>query len=152
LVLVLSSAEIPVSPHGVNRAGDDTEVVPTRALLVDDNVEFLGVARRFLERDGLEVVAVASTGEQAIRLAEQLRPEVVLVDINLGGESGFDVCRQLNDDAGVESTLILISTHAEEDFADLVAQSPALGFLSKSRLSAAAVCDLLATTRDGPER
>ncbi|MCW2572877.1 MAG: putative transcriptional regulator [Frankiales bacterium] len=126
--------------------------MPTRALLVDDNVEFLGVARRLLERDGLEVVGVASTGEQAKRLAEQLRPEVVLVDINLGGESGFDVCRQLNDDADVESSLILISTHAEEDFADLVAQSPAMGFLAKSRLSAAAVCDLLATTRDGPER
>ena len=115
----------------------------TSALVVDDNAEFLRVARKLLERDGIAVAAVAKTGEEAIRLARDLHPDVTLVDIQLGGESGFDLVRRLHADPQVHTRLILISTHAEEDFADLIAQSPALGFLSKSRLSAGAIRDML---------
>ena len=72
--------------------------------------------------------------------AEELRPEVVLVDITLGPESGFDLARRLSGhDRGGGAAVILISTYAEADFADLIADNPATGFLSKGELSAHAI-------------
>jgi DNA-binding NarL/FixJ family response regulator len=115
-----------------------------RALIVDDNPSFLDAARFLLEREGLRVVGVASTGAEALRRAEELRPEVVLVDISLGKENGFDVARRLvEEDHSGGSAVMLISTHAEADFADLIAESPAIGFLPKSELSAAAIRGIL---------
>jgi CheY-like chemotaxis protein len=116
-----------------------------RCLIVDDSLRFLEVARSLLEQQGISVVAVASTGAEALERAAALRPDVTLVDIDLGGESGFVVARQLLGEADrAPSRVILISTHAEEDYADLVAASPAVGFLSKSELSAGAIRGLVA--------
>ena len=112
-----------------------------RCLIVDDNPHFLEAARVLLEREGAEVVGVASTGAEAIERIQELSPDVTLLDIDLGGESGFEVARRLHQQAA--SPVILISTYAEEDYADLIAASPALGFLAKSALSASAVRDLL---------
>lgn len=93
-----------------------------------------------LEREGLTVAGVASTSAEALRRADELQPNVVLVDISLGDESGFDLARRLLEgDPGYESTVLLISTRAEEDVADLVAESPVAGFVPKSELSASAI-------------
>jgi len=119
-----------------------------RCLIVDDSAAFLKAARSLLEREGVAVVGVASTGTEALREAEQLRPDVTLLDIDLGGESGFDLARRLTEDGQAPSALILISTHAEADFADLIAESPVAGFLSKSDLSAEAIRHLLTNNRD----
>lgn len=119
-----------------------------RCLIVDDSAAFQKAARSLLEREGVAVVGVASTGAEALREAEQLRPDVTLLDIDLGGESGFDLARRLAEDGQAPSALILISTHAEEDFADLIAESPVAGFLSKSDLSAEAIRHLLTSRRD----
>ncbi len=114
-----------------------------RCLIVDDSADFVDAARGLLERDGIVVVGVASSGTEALARFEELRPDVTLVDIDLGGESGFDVVDQLDRTAASwPSSLILTSTHSLQDFADMVAASPALGFLSKSALSADAVRDL----------
>ena len=111
-----------------------------RCLIVDDSPGFLRSARMLLEREGMEVVGVASTGAEAMRQAEQLRPDVLLLDIDLGPESGFEVARRLEAETGVPSTnVVLISTHSEEDFADLIAASPVAGFLSKADLSLRAI-------------
>lgn len=118
-----------------------------RCLVVDDSARFLKSARALLEGQGAQV-DVASTGAEAVRRLGELRPDVVLVDIDLGGESGFDVARRLY---GVTRTvssvdaarIILISTHAERDYEDLINASPALGFLPKSSLSAGAIQGLL---------
>lgn len=92
----------------------------------------------------MTVLGTASTGAEALRLAAELRPDVVLVDIDLGGESGFELARRLDRQPGhLPAPVILISTHAEEDYADLVADSPAVGFLSKAVLSAGGIRDLL---------
>jgi len=113
-------------------------------LVVDDNLPFLEAASFLLEREGLRVVGVASTAAEALRRAEELRPDVVLVDITLGRESGFELARRLvEDDPGGESAVVLISTHEEADFADLIAASPATGFLPKSELSASAIRGIL---------
>lgn len=120
-----------------------------RCLLVDDNPGFLQIARKTLESGGFVVVAVATCTADAMRFARQARPEVALVDVELGAESGFDVARQLAaDDAGQPIQIIMISTHAEEDLADLLAASPAIAFLPKWELSATAVHGLL---RDGTQ-
>jgi CheY-like chemotaxis protein len=109
-------------------------------LIVDDNRLFLEAARALLEQEGLRVVAVAATSAEALQRAEELRPQVILVDITLGGESGFDLARRLaGQRPGRGPTVILISTHAGADFADLIAQSPAAGFVPKPELSADAI-------------
>jgi len=118
--------------------------VEYRVLIVDDNPSFLAAARVLLERQGLLVLGVASRADEALRQAETLRPEVVLVDIMLEDESGFDLARRLvARDRGRGTALILISTHSEEDFTDLIAESPAVGFLPKSELSADAIRRIL---------
>src|SRR3954454_13914591 len=112
----------------------------TRLMIVDDNAHFLAAAQDRLEREGLDIVAVTSTGDDAARLVGELRPDGVLVDVDLGPESGFDVARRLAGEQGVG--VVLISAHSESDFADLIADGPALGFISKADLSASRVTAL----------
>jgi CheY-like chemotaxis protein len=115
-----------------------------RSLIVDDNRDFLTAARDLLEREGVEVVGVASSGAEAVRLAAELVPDVALVDIDLGQESGLDVARQLaRDAAGAPLRVVLISAYSESDFADLIAASPAVGFLAKPELAAARIEEVL---------
>jgi DNA-binding NarL/FixJ family response regulator len=111
-----------------------------RVLLVDDNQDFIDAAARLLEAEGLTVAGTANTAAAAVALAASLRPEVVLVDIKLGRESGIDLARQLSGGLNLEEPrVVLISTHAEEDFRDLIEASPAVGFVAKSALSADAI-------------
>jgi DNA-binding NarL/FixJ family response regulator len=121
-----------------------------RCLLVDDSPRFLAAARGLLEREGIAVVGVASTSAEALQRTRELRPDVTLVDIDLGGESGLELAGRLHREAGpAPAPVILVSTHAEEDYAELIAASPAVGFLSKSTLSAGAIHELLAGHGDG---
>jgi DNA-binding NarL/FixJ family response regulator len=116
-----------------------------RCLIIDDSPCFLAAAHRLLEKQGIAVVGVASTRTAALQGAAQLRPDVILLDIDLGGESGLELARQLHREAGRNaSAMILISTHSEQDYAELIAASPAIGFLSKNAVSAAAIQDILA--------
>jgi DNA-binding NarL/FixJ family response regulator len=109
-------------------------------VIVDDNTPFLEVARSVLERQGLIVVGVAGNGAEALRQAQELHPDVALVDISLGDESGFDVARSIEPHV---PNVIMISSHDEEDYLDLIADSPAVGFLSKTELSADAIIRLV---------
>jgi DNA-binding NarL/FixJ family response regulator len=109
-----------------------------RCLIVDDNQPFLDAAQLLLEREGVAVVGTATTSAEALRLDEELRPDVVLVDIRLGDENGFDLARQLS------GRVILISTCAESEYAEKIAASPAAGFVPKALLSASAVLRLVA--------
>ncbi|MDT5257044.1 MAG: hypothetical protein QOD10_2124 [Mycobacterium sp.] len=113
-----------------------------RCLIVDDSADFVDAARGLLESQGCTVVGVASNSAEALRRVEELRPDVTLVDINLGSESGFELAEQLNRVELTPSPVILISTHAAQDFADMIETSPAVGFLSKFALTCAAIRDL----------
>src|SRR4051812_23922594 len=96
-----------------------------RCVIVDDSPVFLAAARDLLEGEGLSVVGVASTSDEALERVEELQPDVTLLDINLGEESGFAVARRLNSEAGVPpARMIFVSTQAEADYADLIAASP----------------------------
>jgi CheY-like chemotaxis protein len=133
------------------RAGTPAcDAEPMRCLIVDDSPRFLDAARGLLERQGITVVGVASNSADALQRAGELRPDVTLLDIDLGGESGLELARRLHNQAGlVPAPVILISTHAEQDYAELIAASPAVGFLPKTALSADAIRDLLASHGDG---
>jgi DNA-binding NarL/FixJ family response regulator len=125
------------------------ERMSLRCVIVDDSPGFVAAARSLLERQGLTVLGVASNCAEGLRLAAELRPDVVLVDIDLGSESGFELARRLDQMEGsTPAPVILISTHSEEDYADLIADSPALGFLSKTVISASAIRHLLGRGRD----
>jgi len=125
--------------------------VNVRCLIVDDSSRFLAAARRLLERQGMLVVGVASTKAQALHLADELRPDVTLVDIDLGGESGLDVADELSE-AAAPAPVILISTRDEDDFGGLIAASSAIGFLPKTTLSASAIRDMFAAWATAPLR
>ncbi|WP_149822793.1 response regulator [Streptomyces tailanensis] len=119
-----------------------------RCLIVDDSARFLEVARTLLERDGIRVVGVASTGAQALARTVELAPDLVLLDIDLGGESGLELAPRLARTAS--SVIILTSTHPLDDIQELVAASPARGFLHKSKLSGQALRDLLGPDSGSP--
>jgi CheY-like chemotaxis protein len=106
-----------------------------RCVIVDDNASFIEVAARLLEREGVSVVGVASTVDEALLTVTELHPDLVLVDVMLGPESGLEVARRL----GGTTPVLLISTHAESDLEDMIEGSPVVGFLGKSELSAAAI-------------
>ncbi|MEA2436974.1 MAG: hypothetical protein QOF65_1530 [Thermoleophilaceae bacterium] len=125
----------------------DPESVDLSCLIVDDSVEFLDAARSLLEREGIAVVGVAATASEALERVGELRPQVVLLDIDLGADSGFEVAGRIA--SAASTSVILISTHAEDDFAELIADSPAAGFISKSELSADAIQRLLGESEDG---
>lgn len=116
-----------------------------RCLIVDDSANFRDAASSMLERAGIEVVGVASNGADALTRFRQLRPDVTLVDVDLGVESGFDLVVQLCAATTPAPAVILISTHSEQDFLDMITASPAIGFLPKFALSPGAIRDLVAT-------
>jgi DNA-binding NarL/FixJ family response regulator len=123
----------------------DLHAAPLRCVIVDDNRALLRSASRLLESQGISVVGIATTMSEAVSLMKELKPDVMLVDIVLGAESGFELVRNLagGGDAG-GARAILISTHDEDDFADLIAASPAVGFIPKANLNAASIRRLLA--------
>ena len=123
--------------------------MPLRCVIVDDNASFRDEMRGLLEEEGIEVVGDAASVAQAVQRVALLRPDVVLVDIDLGGDSGFELARRMRADAHRDAPpdVILISTHDEREYADLIAASPAVGFLAKTELSAAAIRGLLGAVR-----
>src|ERR1700724_493473 len=107
-----------------------------RCLIVDDNAQFRAAASDVLRREGVDVVGAAATISEALQKAALLRPDVYLVDIDLGEESGFDLARRLAAAPALQpSQVVLTSTYAELDFSELIAASPAAAFLPKSNLS-----------------
>jgi len=124
--------------------------VALRCLLVDDSRSFLEVASKLLVGQGLDVAGVASTSAEALTRVRELEPDVTIVDVDLNGESGFDLAWQLAATSdGAPTRTILTSTHSESDFAELAAVTPVLGFISKNELSADAIRDFLADRTHG---
>jgi CheY-like chemotaxis protein len=120
-----------------------------RCVIVDDSPALLRAATKLLESEGVAVVGVAATGDEALRLMEELQPDLMLIDIDLAGESGFEVVRRVEGVRGEgRAPSILISAHDQTEFGALIAASPALGFLPKWNLSAAAIRRLLARAQD----
>jgi DNA-binding NarL/FixJ family response regulator len=121
--------------------------VALRCFIVDDSEAFLASASRLLSAQGLEIVGRALDGAEALRLVQKLQPDVALVDVHLGGEDGLKVTQRLAAIAHAPR-VILISSHSQDDLVELIANSPALGFVAKSALSADAIARLASAPRD----
>jgi DNA-binding NarL/FixJ family response regulator len=117
-------------------------------LVVDDDPSFTDVARGLLERQGERVLGTACTSAEAVKLASELRPDVVLVDLALGDECGLDLADLLaGDDRSKAPVVILISAYSPCDIAELIAASPVAGFLPKSDLSSDAIRQIVGNSR-----
>jgi DNA-binding NarL/FixJ family response regulator len=111
-----------------------------RSLIVDDNARFREELRGLLEEQGIDVVGTVATAADAVERVAEHRPDVVLIDIDLGADSGFDLVRRLSAEVcSPVPHVILISTHDEREYADLIEASPASGFLAKTELTASAI-------------
>jgi CheY-like chemotaxis protein len=117
-------------------------------LIVDDSQHFLDSARTLLEGEG-SLVSAASTTEEALRQVRDTQPDVVLVDVYLGSESGIELARRIESETDLDpSRVILVSTYAEEDLADLIDGAPVAAFLTKSRMSGRAIREMLGDSDD----
>ena len=112
-----------------------------RILIVDDHPSFRASARVVLESEGFEVVGEAVDGASALHECCRLRPEVVLLDVQLPDIDGFDVASRLSNGAG--PSVVLTSSRDSSDFGPLVARSGARGFVPKAELSGARIHELL---------
>jgi CheY-like chemotaxis protein len=143
---------IPASGNGKTAPVMQAGFMPVRCLIVDDNHDFLRAASHLLEHEGISVVGVASTGAQASRACADLKPDVVLLDIDLGEETGYEVSHQLAGQAGRGlPRVILISAYSADDVEDMIADTPAVSFLHKASLSGTAVRGIFASA-GGSER
>jgi len=123
--------------------------VPLTCVIVDDSPDFLRAASKLLQREGMPVLGTAHTGQQAVEVTAATQPGVVLVDVSLRDESGFDVARRLNElDERGDLAIILISTRSGSEFAELIEKSPALGFIPKSKISVSAVRSMVEAVTD----
>jgi DNA-binding NarL/FixJ family response regulator len=124
-------------------------VFPLTALIVDDSPPFFDAARQLLADDGITVVGFAATSDEAVDKTLALAPDVALVDIDLGTESGFDVAHRLAELPQGGPPVVLISAESGSELAELIDASGARGFVSKTDLSGDAIRKLL--THDGTE-
>jgi DNA-binding NarL/FixJ family response regulator len=124
-------------------------LTPLTCLIVDDSPPFFEAARQLLADDGITVVGFAATADQAVNKTLALGPDVVLVDIDLGTESGFDVAQRLAGLPHGGPPVVLISAESGSELAELVDASGALGFVSKTDLSGDAIQKLLSRTDSG---
>jgi DNA-binding NarL/FixJ family response regulator len=117
--------------------------VPTRVLIVDDHAEFRALARTVLERGGFQVVGEVGDGSSAAAAVAEKRPDVVLLDVQLPDVNGFDVAETLSarDDGPI---IVMTSSRDATDFGSRLARSRARGFIPKSRLTGAALAELVA--------
>ena len=115
-----------------------------RVLIVDDHEAFRAAARLLLERGGFDVVGEAADGDAAVEAASRLRPDVVLLDIQLPGDDGFRTCERLLDGEdglgpATHPVVVLVSGRPAVTFRRRLAASRAAGFIAKTDLTASAL-------------
>ena len=113
-----------------------------RVLIVDDHPSFRSIVARLLAAGGFTVVGESGSGAEAVRAAQELRPDVVLLDIQLPDTDGFAVANAL---AGQfdPPDVVLMSSRACTDYGSKVCDAPVIGFIPKTELSVGAIQQLL---------
>jgi DNA-binding NarL/FixJ family response regulator len=118
------------------------QLMARTVLIVDDHAPFRAVARTLLQLEGLEVVGEVADALSALEAVGRLRPDVVVLDIQLPDLDGFEVARRLAQ-AGDPPVIVLVSSRDSSAYRRRLADSPARGFIPKSDLSGAAVAALV---------
>ncbi|MGW6283218.1 response regulator [Kribbella sp. NPDC055071] len=113
-----------------------------RIFIVDDYVLFRSSARRMLESHGFEVIGESGDGGSAISAVQALRPDVVLVDVQLPDMDGFEVARRLAEEPDAPA-VILTSIRDASAYRSRLPGTPARGFISKAELSESRISELL---------
>jgi DNA-binding NarL/FixJ family response regulator len=111
-------------------------------LIVDDHPSFRASARMLLESEGFEVIGEAEDGTSALRAVEELRPDVVLLDVQLPDIDGLEVAAQLTEN-GSGPAIVLTSSRDLADLGLVRDRCPVRGFIPKAELSGAALEALL---------
>lgn len=132
---------VRASTDAEDASGGDDGPMPLRVVVVDDDARFRLMARRVLSADGVDVVAEAGTGEEAMVVLAESRPDVVLLDVRLPGIDGLEVARRLRPHDG-STAVILVSTCDVAD-GQRMARGLAAGFLPKDSLSLAAILGII---------
>ena len=125
---------------GATDRGDDRGVT---VLIVDDHPSFRATARILLESEGYDVVGEAEDAESALRAASELRPDLVLLDVQLPDLDGFVVAERLTQMEDPPA-VVLTSSRDRADYGRCIECSGARGFVAKAELSGAALATLLA--------
>ena len=121
----------------------ENQLMAKTVLIVDDHPSFRASARRLLEADGYEVLGEAEDGAAALAAVEQLRPDLVLLDIRLPDIDGFEVARRLLARDGRTPQIVLTSSNDPMDLGQAIGASGARGFIPKGELTGTAVAALL---------
>ena len=110
--------------------------VARSVVVVDDEPAFLDIAREVLsQRADLEVVGLATSGEQAIELYDRLRPELIILDVQMPGMTGFEAARRLRSAAATAKLrMVIVSAHDEPQYEQFARAAGAEGYLSKKAL------------------
>jgi len=122
-----------------------------RVLIVDDQAPFRLAARAVVEAtDGFDVVGEVETGEAALDAARELRPDLVLMDVNLPGMSGLDATRMILAEGDEPRPLVIVfSTYEPAEYASRAAEAGAVGYITKSELSPERLEDVWAAAQNG---
>jgi DNA-binding NarL/FixJ family response regulator len=112
-------------------------------LIVDDHPSFRSLARAILEAEGFDVVGEAEDASGAVDLAEQLEPDVVLLDIALPDGDGIELAGRLHEVDGHGPTVVLVSSRDRSDYGSSLDTCGAAGFIPKDELSGRALADLI---------
>jgi DNA-binding NarL/FixJ family response regulator len=116
--------------------------VATTLLIVDDHPSFRASARELLEAEGFDVIGEAEDGASALEAIGRLKPDVVLLDVQLPDMNGFEVASNVTAN-GSDSAIVLVSSRDGSDFGPLVLESGARGFIPKGELSGARLAALI---------
>jgi DNA-binding NarL/FixJ family response regulator len=120
--------------------------MPCTVLIVDDHPGFRARARALLTAAGYQVVGEAPDGESGVIVARDLTPDLILLDVQLPGITGFEVVRRVRSEPNPPA-VVLISSRDASDYGSRIGRSGAFGFISKSELSAQTLRAVLEGTR-----
>jgi DNA-binding NarL/FixJ family response regulator len=115
----------------------------TTVLIVDDHPSFRASARAILEAEGFDVIGEANDGSSAETAIAALRPDVVLLDVQLPDTDGFEICRECLARNGYNPRIVLVSSRDAADYGELISRSGATGFIAKAELSGEALAALV---------
>ncbi|MGZ4674404.1 MAG: response regulator, partial [Ilumatobacteraceae bacterium] len=119
-------------------------------ILVDDHTMLRQGIRRALESEGIKVVAEASDGATAIKLALEHKPDVVLMDVSMPGMDGVEAARRLVEADG-RQRVVMLTMHIDRDIIDRAIRAGAVGYLTKdSSISEVILAIQLAANGDRP--
>jgi DNA-binding NarL/FixJ family response regulator len=116
--------------------------VATTILIVDDHAPFRESARKLLQAEGFDIVGEAANGVEALRVAKDVQPDVVLLDVHLPDFDGFEVAERMRN---LDPLPVVILTSSREDYRALVATSAARAFVRKDELSGETLAAALAS-------